>query len=278
MTVGIVGLGLIGGSLAKAYKRHDGITVYGFDTDDAILGFAQLAGAIDGVLDSGTTPECDCILIAVNPGATVEYLKNAAPVISKDTIVLDCCGVKRNVCNECFAIAEEHGFIFVGAHPMAGIADSGFKHSHANLFMEEVMVIVPPYDDMELLERIDKLLIKPVGFGRLTVTTAEEHDATIAFTSQLAHVVSNAYVKSPEALMHKGLSAGSYKDLTRVARLNPDMWAELFLENGDVLTREIEFLIGSLGQYRDAIADGDFARLRELLAQGSELKKEIDGR
>ena len=277
MVVGIVGLGLIGGSLAKAYKMHDGITVYGFDTDDAILEFAQIAGAIDGVLDENTTKLCDCILIAINPKAAINYLKNAAHLISSGTVVFDCCGVKKTVCDSCFEIAKEYGFTFVGAHPMAGIADSGFKHSRANLFTDEVMVLVPPvFDDIALLDKIDKLL-KPAGFGHLKVTTADKHDATIAFTSQLAHVVSNAYVKSPEATAHKGLSAGSYKDLTRVARLNPDMWAELFLENGVELTKEIDFLIKSLTEYRNAIDANDFVRLRDLLADGSRLKAEIDG-
>jgi prephenate dehydrogenase len=278
MIVGIVGLGLIGGSLAKAYKENDGITVYGFDTDDAILGFAHMAGAIDGVLNGETTPDCDCILIAVNPWAAVEYLQNAASLISPDTIVFDCCGVKRNVCKQCFAIAKEHGFTFVGAHPMAGMADSGFKFSHANMFKDEVMALVPPvYDDMELYGRIEALL-KPIGFGKLTITTDGEHDEIIAFTSQLAHVVSNAYIKSPRASGHKGLSAGSYKDLTRVARLNPAMWAELFLENGDVLVEEIDFLINSLSSYRDAIVGKDYPRLYDMLDEGSRLKKEIDGR
>ena len=277
MTVGIAGLGLIGGSLAKAYKVHDGITVYGFDADDVILEFARVAGAIDGVLDAETIGDCDCILIAINPKAAIEYLELIAPMVSRDTIVFDCCGVKRFVCEPCFAIASKYGFTFVGTHPMAGTHNSGFKASKANLFKGAVMALVPPvYDDMELFGRIEELL-KPVGFGRLTITTAEKHDEIIAFTSQMAHVVSNAYIKSPTATAHKGLSAGSYKDLTRVARLNSDMWAELFLENADSLAGELEFLIDSLGKYRDAILSGNFDDLRDMLEKGSRLKKEIDG-
>jgi len=276
MTVGVVGLGLIGGSLAKAYKEHAEITVYGFDIDSSILGFAQVAGAIDGVLDENTLGLCDCVLIAIYPSATIEYLKSAAPMIPQNTIVFDCCGVKRFVCEPCFKIASEYGFTFVGTHPMAGTHNSGFKASRANLFKGAVMALVPPvYDDIGLFGRIEELL-KPVGFGRLTITTAEKHDEIIAFTSQMAHVVSNAYIKSPTATAHKGLSAGSYKDLTRVARLDPDMWSELFLENGDALVKEIDFLISSLGKYRDAIADRDLTRLRGMLDEGSRLKKEID--
>ena len=277
MTVGIVGLGLIGGSLAKAYKANEGITVYGTDTDRSVLDFAQIAGAIDGALDDRTIRLCDCILIAVNPKAAIEYLEGAAPVISRETIVFDCCGVKRFVCERCFEIAATHGFTFVGTHPMAGTHNSGFKYSRADLFKGAVMVLVPPvYDDIELLSRAE-VLLKPVGFRRLTVTTAEKHDEVIAFTSQLAHVVSNAYIKSPTATAHKGVSAGSYRDLTRVARMNADMWAELFLENSGALVKELDILIGTLGKYRKAIDEGSFEELRDMLDEGSRLKKEIDG-
>ena len=270
-------MGLIGGSLAKAYKAYGDVTVYGADIDSSVLSFAQIAGAVDGALDGDTIGLCDCILIAVSPKAAVDYLEGHARLISKDTVVLDCCGVKQSVCERCFGIASEFGFTFVGTHPMAGTHNSGFKYSRADLFKGAVMVLVPPvFDDIELLSRVEALL-KPAGFGRLTVTTAEKHDEIIAFTSQMAHVVSNAYIKSPVATAHKGVSAGSYKDLTRVARLNADMWAELFLENSDILARELDFFIHSLSEYRDAIVERDFVRLRDMLEEGSRLKKDIDG-
>ena len=140
------------------------------------------------------------------------------------------------------------------------------------------MVIVPPrYDDIAFLEHIKELLA-PAEFGTITVTTADKHDQMIAFTSQMAHVVSNAYIKSPTAGQHKGFSAGSYKDLTRVAWLNPEMWTELFLENGDHLIEELDFLIDALGQYRTAIAQQDPQTLCRLLDEGRMRKKEIDGR
>jgi len=277
LTVGIAGLGLIGGSLAKAYKQNEGITVYGFDTDESTLGIAQIAGAIDGKLDDETIKLCDCVLIAVNPAAAVEYFAGIAPKVPKNAIVLDCCGVKQSVCTRCFEIAAKHGVTFVGAHPMAGTHNSGFKYSTAGLFKDAVIVLVPPvYDDIELFGRLEQIL-KPAGFGRLTVTTAEKHDEIIAFTSQMAHVVSNAYIKSPTATTHKGMSAGSYKDLTRVARLNPEMWAELFLENSGALVTELDFLINTLRGYRDVIKEGDYGRLRDMLEEGSKLKKDIDG-
>lgn len=278
MNIGIAGLGLIGGSLAKAYKSVPGNTVYGFDTDDSVFGIAQIAGAVDGALDRETIAKCDVILIAVFPKAAVDYLNSIAPYISKETLVIDCCGVKRYVCRHCFEIARQYGFTFVGGHPMAGTHNSGFKYSKATLMKGAAMILVPPvYDDIMLFDRLEKAL-DPVGFGKLTITTAEKHDEMIAFTSQLAHIVSNAFIKSPTAREHSGYSAGSYKDLTRVAWLNPDMWSELFLENGDILIKELDIFITSVMKYRDALKTGDKGTLRALLEEGRVIKEELDGK
>jgi len=280
-TVGVVGLGLIGGSFAKAYHADGGWQVLAHDRDEAILGIAELGGEIDGRLTKENIGSCDLILIALYPEATVEYLKEMAPYISKEAIVIDGCGIKRFVCENCFAIAREYGFTFLGGHPMAGRHFSGYKYSTKTLFRDASMVIVPEHfddsADMELIRRV-KDLLAPALFGRITISTPDRHDAMIAFTSQLAHVVSNAYVKSPTAREHKGFSAGSYKDLTRVAWLNEDMWTELFLENGDHLVRELDTIIDNLSKYRDAIAKEDKATLRELLAEGKHCKEEIDGK
>lgn len=276
MTVGIVGLGLIGGSMAKAYSRA-GHTVLASDTGEGVLDYARLRGAAAGELTEGNAASCELILIALYPRAAIEAMTRLAPHLAKDAFLIDLCGTKQGVCNAGFALAETHGFTFVGGHPMAGTQYSGFKHARADLFEGASLVIVPPRrDDIFLLERV-KELMAPAGFGHLTVTDAATHDRQIAFTSQLAHVVSNAYVKSPTARSHAGFSAGSYRDLTRVARLNPDMWTELFLENREFLGDELEFLIEELDKYRRALADGDADTLRALLADGSARKIEIDG-
>lgn len=276
MQIGIVGLGLIGGSFAKAYKES-GHTVLAWDTDASMLEFAMLSGAVDGVLTAEKLRDCTCVLIAVYPTAAAEYIRQMAPFFPSDGLVIDCCGTKTMICRACFPIAAENGFTFVGGHPMAGTQYSGFQHSRATMYQGASMVIVPPrFDDAALLDRI-KAVLAPAGFGRITVTTAEKHDQMIAFTSQLAHVVSNAYVKSPTAQAHDGFSAGSYKDLTRVAWLNVDMWAELFLENREYLLPEIDFLIASLSQYSEAIRQGDGALLRALLAEGKTCKEKVDG-
>ena len=276
MKVGICGLGLIGASMAKAYKRGEH-TVFGFDINTASLGYADLSGIIDGELNEKTIPECDLIFIALYPKAAAEYLESISPLVSKSTVVIDLCGTKKTICECGFSLAEKYGYTFVGGHPMAGTQYSGIKYSKENLFRGAPMVLVPPvFDDIAFLDKIKKLLA-PADFGKISVTTAERHDELIAFTSQLAHIVSNAYVKSPTAQNHKGFSAGSYKDMTRVAWLNEYMWSELFLENQEPLLFEIDSIIASLSEYRDAIASDDSEKLTALLRDGRLAKEKIDG-
>lgn len=276
-TVGIFGLGLIGGSFVKAYHVA-GWTVLAHNRSKSVLDFARLSGDVDGELTKENIGDCDLVLLTIYPVAAVETLREFAPYIGKKPLVMDCCGTKRLVCEAAFQIAEEYGFTFVGGHPMAGTQYSGYKYARATLYARQPMVIVPPhFDDIFLLERV-KSLLSPAGFGRFSVTTAEAHDEMIAFTSQLAHVVSNAYVKSPTAKLHHGFSAGSYKDLTRVAWLNAPMWSELFLENKENLIREVDCIIESLTAYRDAMERGDREELTQLLDDGKRLKEEIDGK
>ena len=276
MTVGIVGLGLIGGSLARAY--HDaGHRVLGFDRDASTVQFALLAGAVDEPLTEENIGQCVLLLPAVYPQAAADYLERMGGKLSPEAVVVDCCGIKREICEAGFRLADKYGWLFVGGHPMAGTHFSGFKYSRADLFRGAPMVLVPPvFDDIRLLERVKALLAAP-GFGSFSVTTAEAHDRMIAFTSQLAHIVSNAYIKSPEAGAHKGFSAGSYKDLTRVAWLNAPMWTELFLDNRDNLLRELGTLIANLKVYRDALAQNDAEALCAALEEGKRRKEEVDG-
>lgn len=276
MKIGILGLGLIGGSLAKAYSAA-GCEVFAYDDDRATMEFAAVDGVYTRKMDSSTIGECDAIFLAVYPEGCVDYLREQSPYISRSALVMDMSGVKRSICEKGFALAKEYGYTFVGGHPMAGTQFSGYKYASADLFVGAPMVVVPPvYDDIRLYERIRNVL-EPAGFGRLAYTTAEKHDERIAFTSQLAHVVSNAYVKSPMAQVHEGFSAGSYQDLTRVARLNETMWTELFMENRDYLTREIDALTATLTEYRAALANGDAKLLERLLRDGRTAKEQIDG-
>lgn len=276
-TVGILGLGLIGGSFAKAYHAA-GWTVLAADRDAAILSFAQMSGAVDGALGAENAAQCDLILACICPEAAIAELTGLAPHIGEKPVVIDCCGTKRVVCEALFPVAEQYGFTYLGGHPMAGSHHSGFKYARENLYHNAPMVLVPPsFDDIALLQRVKELLA-PAGFGHISVTTAQAHDEMIAFTSQMPHLISNAYIKSPTAAEHKGFSAGSYKDMTRVAWLNAPMWAELFLENRDCLLRELGWLMESLREYRAALEKNDLPELTRLLEEGKKRKEEVDGR
>ena len=277
MKIGIVGLGLIGGSIAKAYKRIEGMTVFGADQDHGIVDFALMAEAIDGNLTPENMMACDCIFLATYPQGVIDWVKTNAPLISKETIVIDCSGTKEIICDILFPIAKEHGFTFVGGHPMAGTQHSGFKYSRCDLFDGAGMVIVPPtFDDIRLFDHL-KTVLAPIGFADISFTTGVEHDEIIAFTSQMPHLISNGFIKSATAKRHKGYSAGSYRDLTRVAWLNPAMWAELFLENREHLVQELDTFIESMGAYKAAIEAGDEDRLTQLLEEGRQCKREVDG-
>ena len=273
--VGIVGLGLIGGSLARAVKQA-GYTVYGADIARPVLLKARLLEIVDEELTDGRLPECPVVLLGLYPGATVAWLREHGPALA-GAVVMDTCGVKRAVCYPAWEIADQYGFTFIGGHPMEGAAKIGFDHSDPALFRRASMILCPR-DDLRLedMKRL-KDVLDAAGFGRYEMTTPEHHDEMIALTSQLAHVVSSAYVKAPNCLRHRGYSAGSLRDMTRVAYLNETMWTELFLDNRENLLNELDGLIGHLREYRDAIGAGDEAGLRALLAAGREIKERMSG-
>lgn len=275
MIVGVVGLGLIGGSAAKAYKAAEH-TIYAYDINESVTGFARLEGVVDDELSVANIAECDLLLLTATPNASAGYLEKNASGISPKTLVVDFCGTKEMICSLGFALAKEYGFTFVGGHPMAGLQFSGYKYSKATLFNGASFILVPPvHDDIVLFDRVKQALL-PLGFKKFVVTTADFHDKMIAYTSQMCHVVSNAFIKSPTAKQHKGYSAGSFRDFTRVSRLNEAMWTELFLANKEHLLSELDLLITSLGEYRDAIVANDAETLQRLLRDGRIAKEETE--
>lgn len=277
MNVGIVGLGLIGGSMAKSVKARTAHTVWGADLDQETMALARMSGAIDGPLTEKNLPECDLILAAICPGAAVRWVKDHAGMISKSAILVDLCGVKRVVVEALTPIAEKHGFAYIGGHPMAGRERGGFTASSEDLYVGASMILTPDKrTDMQLLETL-KAFFLDVGFAGLTFSDPEEHDRIIAFTSQLAHITSSAYVKSPEAQRRRGFSAGSFQDMTRVARLDENMWTELFLDDADYLIKELDILIENLTAYSEALKSGDAERIRALLKEGRERKATAGG-
>ena len=277
MKIGIIGLGLMGGSLAKAISFGTEHMVWGTNRSPETVQKALFVGAIEKELTNDDLKECDLVIVSLYPQASIDYIKENATLFKKGSIVMDISGVKRYVCDALYEVAKENGFVFIGAHPMAGLHLSGFEHSTAKIFNNSSMILTPYEDTAWGQINTVKELFLSIGFTNIQMSTPQEHDKIIAFTSQLAHIVSNAYVKSPNALMHKGFSAGSYNDLTRVAYLNEDMWSELFLENRDNLINEIDSIVENLVQYKEAMKNNDRETLTKLLREGKLLKEQIDG-
>ena len=276
MNIGIVGLGLIGGSLAKSAKKSTIFKVYGFDLNKDVIKSAISDKSIDGELTQKKLSSCDYVFIPLYPDAVIEYVDNNAKFFKDGAVVIDCAGVKRSVCEKCFDIADKHNFTFVGGHPMAGTQYSGFENAKDTMFYNAPFVLTPKENEDILILANAREVIMKLGFGRVSVMTPHKHDKLIAFTSQLAHIVSNAFVKSPSALERKGISAGSYKDLTRVAYLNENMWTELFLDNKDNLIFELDNIIEELKKYSDAMKNNDADTLKQLLKDGKEMKIKAD--
>ena len=276
MNLGVVGLGLIGGSIAKSAKKNTNFKVFGYDIDPVTVKNAINENCIDAELTEKMLQSCDYIFIPLYPEAVIEFVENNAANFKEGAVVIDCAGVKRNVCEKCFKIAEKNNFSFIGGHPMAGTQFSGFENSKDTMFYNAPFVLTPKENEDILTLANAREVIMQLGFGRVSVMTPQKHDKLIAFTSQLAHVVSNAFVKSPSAIERKGISAGSYKDLTRVAYLNENMWTELFLDNKDNLIFEIDNIISELQKYSDAMKNNDAQTLKQLLKDGKEAKMKAD--
>ena len=276
MNIGIIGLGLIGGSLAKSIKQHSEHTVWGYDLDPTVITKALMCDAIDDELQEDMLPGCDVVLVALYPEKCVQYIRSHADLFTPGTLVVDCAGVKRSVCEPLFEIAKDRSWTYIGGHPMAGREFSGFGYAIGSLFENASMILTPPKDiAIETLETA-KIFFLSIGFRSVRITTPDEHDSMISYTSQLAHIVSGAYVKNPLSQHHKGFSAGSFQDMTRVARLNENMWTELFMANGDLLVPSIDDLILRLTQYRDALAGQDADALKALLREGRVMKEALD--
>lgn len=268
MKIGIIGLGLIGGSMARAIKNRTAHTVFGQDISEDTMQKALLCGAVDERLTDERLAECDLLLLGLTPQVLVTEARRVAPLLSPGTVVVDLCGVKRMVYDTLAPLARQHAFVYVGGHPMAGKEHGGFENSSAELYANASMILTPDDTvDLQTLAMLKELFLA-VGFRELRFSDPDGHDRTIAYTSQLAHVLSNAYVKSPTALIHSGFSAGSFKDLTRVAFLDENMWTALFLANKDHLLRELQLLINNLKEYAAAIESDDADCLRRLLRAG----------
>lgn len=272
MIITAVGIGLIGGSMCKAIKKHTNHTVYGVDINKETIEMAISQNAIDRETDDLSL--ADITIVSLYPTDAIDYIIENASRFKEGSIVIDTCGIKKEIVDRVSPVLEKQGVTFIGTHPMAGREFSGFEYSLDNLFDEASFIITPsgsvPQAKLNLLED----LAYAIHFKKVVFASPEEHDQIIAFTSQLAHVVSNAYIKSPTHQKQLGFSAGSFQDLTRVAKLNEVMWTPLFMLNKEPLCFEIDYIIEKLTEYRDALQNSDSERLKELLKEGRILKEE----
>ena len=276
MDIAIIGLGLIGGSLAKTIKLHTDHRIFGSDTSPETVKDAKRMGVIDAELDEEKLRGCAIILVALYPADIVTWVSTHASYFAPDSLVIDCGGVKRAVVDGVAPIASGARWHFIGGHPMAGREYTGFRYAQDDLFDHASMILTPlPEEELSVLQRARDFFMD-IGFRRVQFTTPEQHDQMIAYTSQLAHIVSSAYVKCPLAPRHKGFSAGSFADMTRVARLKEDLWTELFLDNREPLLTEINGLISRLQEYADALQASDAPRLEAMLRDGRLIKEALE--
>lgn len=272
MKIGIAGLGLMGGSMLKSLKKRTSHKCYGFNRTKEVLEKAK--PYLDGVLTEQNLKDMDILFICMSPSAAANYARQKAPFLGKGQIICDICGVKEYVVKVMESIITPSGAHFVGCHPMAGKEVSGFDNADARLFEGASFIITPTQNTpLEAVEKVSQLALE-MGFAQAVKAAPQEHDQIIAYTSQLAHIVSNAYAKSPTLKKRAGFSAGSFEDLTRVARLDSKMWTELFLLNKDNLLTEIDLLIRNLKEYGKALKELDKATLTELLEVGNKKKLE----
>ena len=276
MNIAIIGLGLIGASFGKSLKKIGGHRVLGYDINGDVLLKAELVGAIDEPIDQDSLKDIDILIISVYPRSFKEVAEKYLPHMKDGAVLMDFCGIKRGIEEDMKALSAKYPSVnFIGAHPMAGREFSGIDRSLSTLFDRATCVVVPVKADIFVLEKVRDLFLS-IGFSEAVFSTAYRHDEIIAFTSQLCHIVSNAFIKSPMASSHFGFSAGSYRDLTRVARLNPSMWTELMMDNRDLLKNELDGLIARLLEYSKALGSGDEQKLYDLLKEGNDLKVSID--
>lgn len=273
MNIAVVGLGLIGGSMCKSLKKHTFHYIMGIDSDKKTVAKALAQKAIDEEISPDRLNEANLTIICLYPEAICEFVSQNADQFKKGSIVTDTCGVKKAIVDRCTPVLEQKGVMFVGTHPMAGREFSGFDYSTDSLFDNASFIITPSESTPQIAIDLLSTLAGSIGFGKAVVATPEKHDQVIAYTSQLAHVVSNAYVKSPSVLDFNGFSAGSFMDLTRVAKLNEDMWTSLFMCNKEALLNELDHIIKSISEYRDAIKSENRETLRALLRDGRILKE-----
>lgn len=274
MNIAVIGLGIIGGSFCKAIKKYTDHYVIGINRTPETAQKALNVGAIDEIGSPEALSKADLVILTMYPQADIDYIRKNGCYIKKGAVVTDASGIKSAICPLLKELAQKYGFVFVGSHPMAGKEKNGFDVSDSELYKGASFIITPCGAEQKYVDMLSDFA-KSIGFEMIKITTPEEHDRMIAFTSQLPHVLACAYVLSPCCPNHKGFSAGSYRDVSRVANINSRLWSELFLENKEPLVKELDILVENITRISDAIKSENTGELADLLEQGHKVKESL---
>ena len=271
--IAVIGLGIMGGSIAKALKKSDKYYVIGYNRTEEITKRALSDGAIDEIWDGASPLDADITVLAVNPNVTFKLFETLPSLLKKGSILTDICGVKAEVVKTGEEVCKGKGIFFIGGHPMAGRERSGYDYSTEDLFFNRSYIFTETSNtDKEALNKLSAMALD-IGCSDVTITSPEYHDKMIAYTSQIPHILAGAYMNSPTSATHKGYSAGSYHDVSRVASVDENLWSQLFLSNKDNLLYEIDILIRNLQDYKEAVARNDESRLSGIIKTGRILKE-----
>ncbi len=273
MKILVVGLGLIGGSICKALKKYTFHTVIGMNRNKEIERQALEDKSIDYIF-TGDFTNVDLAIVCLYPEISEVWFRENAPKMSSGTLITDVCGIKGDFSEKMRRIAQDNDLEYIGIHPMAGKEFGGYVNSTPDLYLNANFIVTPFEDSTVKNTELLKNLALEIGAGKIVVTSPDNHDKMIAYTSQLAHIVSSAYVKSPELELECGFSGGSFQDMTRIATMNENMWTELFMQNRKNLQFELDTLINNLTKYKEALENQNTSAMLQLIKEGRELKEE----
>lgn len=277
MNIVIVGLGLLGGSYAKALKKQ-GFSVSAITKEQADIDYAVKNGIIDfGSVrpDSSIIGNADLIVFALYPNVFVDWIKKNGPLIKDGAIITDVTGVKGEVVGKVQDILGDR-VEFISAHPMAGREVSGVQNSDDTIFNNANYIVVPTELNTKEAIELCRDLGRTLGFSRIATLTVSEHDEMIAFLSQLTHCIAVSLMCCNDDEKIVEYTGDSFRDLTRIARINDEMWSELFLKNKDALLKQMDIFTNEFARLREALANNDRETMRQMMRCSTERRAAFD--
>ncbi len=274
MEITVVGLGLIGGSLAKALRKLNFKKIWGVDINPEVLQQATGQGVIDAGFTCGDVPlaNSDLVFLALYPSQTINFVKEYQQKFKQNALITDTAGLKQKV------MAGVRQYLrpdldFVGGHPLAGKECSGFKHASADLFVNANYILTPVQENKEESLALAERIIRSIGCNKPILMSPEEHDRIIALTSHLPHLIAAALINSNTSRNLGSLVGGSFRDATRVAAMNVSLWSELLAENKDNILHQLDIFSANLTKIKLVIENNDPESLRNLLTQAKKTRE-----